>query len=140
MKRNTLVSTLLIIVLAITLAAWAGGKSGDGKGAGRITNLSVSPAMATVQFQVTKGSLWLAYTVRWTDDVEIDYQPIKVKKSGNKTIYYSNRPQPLQQVTVCLWKYKVSSKYCAKKNGSACQYCAKMGFHMEGRVDRQTGS
>jgi len=48
------------------------------------------------------------------------------------------RPEGLEKVVVCLWRYKVSAKRCEKDNGKACEYCRKNGYHMEGQIDRKT--
>ena len=135
MKRNTIILTSAFIML-VAASVWAWG----GKATGCITNLKVSPATASVQGTTEGGSLWLAYTVRWKDGREEDYKPVKVKGKFSKNLSYQLRPQGLDEVIVCLWQDKVLRKECEKKNGQACQYCRKNGFHMEGRVDRKSGS
>ena len=139
MKKKVIVTTLSLVLVCLTAsAAWAWGSN---KATGQITGLKVANPVATVTGKTEGGSLWLAYTVRWNDGLEKDYAPIKVKGDFSKSLSFQVRPQGLKEVIVCLWKNKVSSSDCAKKhNGTACQYCQKNGFHMEGRVDRKTGS
>ncbi len=140
MKKMIVVATMAVLATAVTALA-LGGKSGDGNATGKITELKVSSPTASVQGIPRKGALWLAYTVRWEDGRTADYKPIKVKGKFSKTLTFALRPQGLREVIVCLWRYKVSEKRCAKdRKGTACQYCRKNGFHMEGRQDRRTGS
>ena len=130
-----------VVCLSVTTTAFAwGGKDGDGDATGQITKLIVKNPMAIVEGKTSKGKLWLAYTVRWDDGREIDYKPVEVKGEFKKTLSFQARPQSLDEVIVCLWRYKISKARCEKDNGTACEYCKKNGFHMEGRVDRRTGS
>lgn len=132
---------VVVVVLAVSAVAFARGKSGDKNATGRITKLSVWASGASVSVRTSGGSLWLAYTVRWKDGYLRDYAPIKVRGTDSKSLTFQLRPQGISEVIVCLWRYKVSSSYCAKnRGGSACQYCRSMGFHMEGRQDRRVGS
>lgn len=137
MNKKTLV-LILIAVMFISTVVFA---RGDKNASGRITDLKVWPAGASVSGITEKGSLWLGYTVYWSDGYEKDYPPIKVKGSFSKSLVFQVRPQGLDEVITCLWRYKVSAKRCAKDNGGTpCQYCRKNGFHMEGRMDRKTGN
>lgn len=140
-RKISITAIVAVITLTAAASAWAwGGKSGDRNAKGRITELKVHASQATVQGITSKGSLWLAYTVRYHDGVEVDHEPVKVKGKFTKTVYYQPRPQGLKAVLVCLWRYKVTAKRCAKDNGGkACQYCRKNGFHMEERMDGEMG-
>ena len=142
MNKKAWVSTLVALMLISTAVFAWGGKSGDGDATGEITQLKVRNPNATVTGITRNGNLWLAYTVYWNDGTEGDYEPIRVGTGKfTKTISWSAmHPEGLHEVIVCLWRHKVSSSRCAKDNGEACQYCKKNGFHMEGRMDRQTGS
>lgn len=141
MNKKTWVLTLIVVMLISTAVFAWGGKSGDKNASGRITDLKVWAAGASVKGITEDGSLWLAYTVYWSDGYERDYTPIKVKGAFSKSLTFQARPQGLDEVIVCLWRYKVSKSRCAKDNGgTACQYCQKNGIHMEGRIDRKTGS
>ena len=138
--KKTLIVTIVLILTTVTTVFAFRGKSGDKNATGHISDLRVSKLMCSVNGRTENGGLWLAYTVRWKDGYELDYKPVKVKGSFSKTLYYKARPQGLDEVIVCLWRYKVSAKRCAKDNGgTACQYCRKNGIHMEGRVDRRSG-
>lgn len=140
-KKIVVISMLIVMATTVTALAW-GGKSGDKNATGEITQLKVWNPNATVTGITRKGKLWLAYTVYWNDGIEKDYKPIRVGKGKfTKTISWSAmHPEGLDKVVVCLWRYKVSAKRCAKDNGKMCEYCKKNGFHMEGRVDTETGS
>ncbi len=141
-RTRTITGIMTLAILTTATMAWAwGGKKGDGNATGQITQMKVSNPQATVVGITQKGPLWLAYTVRWNDGTEIDYKPIRVKGKFTKSLTFAMRPQGLREVIVCLWRYKVSAKRCAKDNGGkVCQYCKKNGFHMEHRIDRKTGS
>lgn len=141
-KTHAIAAILLVGTLMLPVAAWAwGGKSGDGNASGQITQLKVSASGASVQGTTRNGKLWLAYTVYWNDGLEKDYTPVKVKGKFSENLSFQLRPQGVERIVVCLWRYKVSEKRCAKDNGgNACQYCRKNGFHMEGRIDRRSGS
>jgi hypothetical protein len=144
MKRTGII-LLVVMCLSITTSSlwawpWGGGKDGDSNATGQITKLTVRNPFAIVEGATSKGKLWLAYTVKWADGTEKDYTPQKVTGKFTERLTFQARPQSLGEVTVCLWRYKVSKNRCAKDNGKACEYCGKNGFHMEGRVARQTGS
>ena len=137
---KTTVTTLVLLIAGASVLA-LGGKTGDGNATGQITQLTVWNPNATVTGITEDGPLWLGYTVRWDDGTEIDYDPIKVKGKFSKQISFAARPQTLDEVIVCLWRYKVSKSRCAEDNGgTACQYCKKNGYHMDGNMDRTTGS
>ena len=139
MKKKVITTILsLLLVCLVASIAWAWGSN---NATGQITQLKVWNPNATVTGRTEGGSLWLAYTVRWNDGLEKDYEPMKVKGDFSKTLSFQVRPQGLSEVIVCLWREKVSSSECAKRNGGQpCQYCRKNGFHMEDRIDRQPGS
>ena len=139
--KTTRLIVLVAMCLSITTIALAwGGKDGDSNATGQITKLTMMSPTAFVEGTTSKGKLWLAYTARWEDGREIDYPPQRVSDKFRKTLTFQARPQGLDEVTVCLWRYKISKARCEKDNGQACQYCRKNGFHMEDRVDRRTGS
>ena len=142
MKNSLIIIILLVLTTAATVFA-LGGKKGDKNATGEITQVKVPNQFhpfATVSGITRRGKLWLAYTAYWKDGLEEDYKPIRVGNGKfTKTISYPSRPEGLDKVIVCLWRYKVSAKRCAKDNGSACQYCRKNGFHMEGRIDTKSG-
>lgn len=143
MKKTLIVTIMLILTTVATVFAF-GGKSGDKNATGEITQLKVANQFnpfATVTGITRDGKLWLAYTAYYNDGLEVDYDPIKVGDGKfTKTITYAIRPEGLDKLTVCLWRYKVSADRCAKDNGgTACEYCRKNGFHMEGRMDCKTG-
>ena len=142
-KKIVVISMLIVIATSLTALA-LGGKSGDKNATGEITQVKVPNQFhpgATVTGITRKGKLWLAYTTYWKDGLEIDHKPLRVGKGKFiKTISYPMRKEGLEKVIVSLWRYKVSAKRCKKDNGKACNYCKKNGFHMEGRVDTETGS
>ena len=139
MKKNLMI-TLVLILTMVTAVFARGGKSGDKNATGQINNLSVWAAGASVNGITEDGKLWLGYTVYWNDGYERDYPPLKVKGSFSKSLTFQARPQGLDKVIVCLWRYRISKKRCAKDNGGTpCQYCKKNGCHMEGRMDCKTG-
>jgi hypothetical protein len=39
---------------------------------------------------------------------------------------------------VALWENKVNIINCTLDNGKPCRYCKKRGYHLEGRIDRET--
>ncbi len=138
-KKITMISMLIVMTPIMTV--WAlDGKSGDKNATGKISQMKVSGSTVAVKGRTKKGKLWLGCTVRWKDGYEKDYSPLKVKGAFSKTITFKLRPQGVDKVTVALWRYKVSEKRCKKDNGSACEYCKKNGYHMEGRIDIQSGS
>lgn len=139
MKKRIL--GILLIVTALAGGVWAwGGRSGDKNATGQIGQLKVSNPMANVDGWTKKGPLWLGYTVEWNDGYELDYPVKKVKGQFRKTLYFQPRGPGVRKVTVCLWRYKVSRKQCKKENGKECIHCRKNGYHMEGQVDRVSGS
>lgn len=138
-KKIVVISMLIVMATTVTALAW-GGKSGDKNATGKINQMKVSGPSVTVDGSTQKGKLWLGYTVQWKDGYEKDYSPVRVKGKFSKTLYFKVRPQGVEKVTVALWRYKVSEKRCKKDNGSACQYCTKNGYHMEGRIDTKSGS
>lgn len=139
-KKIIVISVLCVMVSSVTALAGRG-KTGDNNAIGTITQLKVQNPFATVIGITKKGKLWLAYTVYWNDGTEMDYKPIRVNKKFHKRIVWSAlHPEGLDKVIVSLWRYKITSKRCAKDNGKACQYCNKNGFHMEDRRDAKIGS
>ena len=107
MKKKAIVSTLLTISVVSAAIAF-GGRSGDKNATGKITQISASSAMCSVDGLVEDGKLWLGYTVYWNDGYEKDYPPVKVKGKFSKTLTYQLRPQGFKKITVALWRYKVS--------------------------------
>ena len=134
MKKKIIFTTLVIVAASAVVLA---GRSGDRNATGRITSMSVQSPICHVKGITEKGSLWLGYTVYWNDGSEQDYEPVKVKGDFSKTLSYNAlKPDGVKKVTVCLWRYKVSAKQCAKeRGGDACIYCRRNGCHMEDRID-----
>ena len=139
MKKTRLTAVIIMILLGLTIttfASWFSGKSGDKNGAGRIINVnSSSGGIGWVEYEITRGKLWLSWSYKYNGRT-IDYKPVQIKGKGKKNISYQMNPAGNGTLYVTLWKFKVSSRACAKQNGGRkCQYCQKNGYHMEGRVD-----
>lgn len=139
--KNILIVTIVLILIATVAALALGGKSGDRNATGHISGLTASESMCSVKGRTENGSLWLGYTVRWKDGYELDYKPLNVEGNFSEILTFQLRPQGLEEVIVCLWRYKVSASQCAKDNGGqACEWCKRNGCHMEDRIDCMTGN
>lgn len=141
MKKTRLTAVVIMVLLGLTIAtfaSWFSGKSGDKNGAGRIISVNAPKTgpIAFVEYEVTRGKLWLAWSYKYNGRT-LDYKPIRLSKGkGKKSISFQMNPAGNGRLYVTLWKFKVSSKACARQNGGrACQYCKKRSYHMEGRVD-----
>ena len=139
MKKSRLTAVVIVAILGLTIttfASWFSGKSGDKNGAGRIISVSAPKVGGSgwVEYEVTRGKLWLAWSYRYNGRT-IDYNPVLVKGKGKKNIPFQTNPAGNGSLYVKLWKFKVSSRACAKQNGGRkCQYCQSNGYHMEGLV------
>ena len=140
MKKSRLTAVAIMVLLGLTIttfASWFSGKSGDKNGAGRIISINApgSGGAGWVEYEVTRGKLWLAWSYEYNGRT-VDYKPVQVKGKGKKSITLPLNPAGNGKLYVKLWKFKVYSRACAKQNGGRkCQYCKKNGYHMEGRVD-----
>lgn len=139
MKKSRLTAVVIMAILGLTIttfASWFSGKSGDKNGAGRIINIKgpKTGPIVFVEYEVTRGKLWLAWSYEYNGRT-IDYTPVSVKGKGKKSISFQMNPAGNGRLYVKLWKFKVSSRACAKQNGGRkCQYCQRNGYHMEGLV------
>ena len=135
---------------------------------GKVTNPIVFAAdipIVKLSIEVTgsveDGDLWVACSYYHSGE-EIDLRPQKVgSRRGGDEREFAVRFRdelpgiertedgravlvPLSMVVpcnVCLWRSKVSERKCAQaRGGKACDYCRKNGYHMEGRVDRASGT
>ncbi len=135
-RKAGLVLLTMFAVIAVSVMAWA--KTGDRNATGRITSAKANAVLITVAGRTEKGYLWLGCTIRYEDGTEKDRDVKKVKGKFSKT--FSSDPikwamNEVDSVVVALWRWKVSSKECAKnRGGTACEYCRKNGYHMEDRI------
>ena len=126
--RRTVLAILAIVTIG-AVSVFAGGRIIDVK--------SSSGVQAIITYEVTSGKLWLAWSYEMNGRM-IDYKPVAVKKgTRTKVVSLPMDPGSTGTLHISLWNKKVSSRKCAKQNGgTACQYCKKNKYHMEGRVDR----
>jgi len=98
-----------------------------------------------VEINNIKGDAWLGATLRNSDGTEFDFKPIEINdKEGEYSISgtvsgklalssegWGNTNVNYIKYTIALWSKEVSLSQCKAKNGEACIYCQRNGFHME---------
>ena len=135
--------TAAVLCAGVVFSASALARKGDKNATGRVTEVKDTGLFLIVIGETEHGPLWLGCTFFPDTNREFDLGVRRVRGRFKEsfTIPVTSVPEMRASYVVALWRWKVDRSECHRgENGRACKYCVRNGYHLEDRIDRETGT